>query len=278
MKISTKFTDTHAHLNTDTYAEDLPELLKKAEESDVTIFNVGTNLKTSQRAIEIAVESESCRAIVGLHPLEVFAGSLLEEDSNDLGEVFDYDAYKKLAKHKSVIGVGETGLDYFRLPQDESLHAEIKERQEESFKRHIELSIELNLPLMIHCRNAYRETIDILKKYQERGGKVLKVNFHFFAGDEEILKEIMKRDWYVSYTGVITFAKEYEDLIKITPIDRIMSETDCPYVTPEPFRGERNEPDHVKEVVKKMAEIYGKDLDEMCEILKENTERFYTMG
>jgi len=278
MKISTQFTDTHAHLNMNAYTEDLPELLKRITKSDVTVFNVGTNIKTSQRAVEIADESENCKSIIGLHPLYVYSNDECEQDNDEPGEVFDYEAYKNLAKHKSVIGIGETGLDFFRLPQDESLHPIIKEKQEESFRKHIELSIELDLPLMIHCRNAYRETIDILSKYQERGGKVLKVNFHFFAGDEDILKEIMKRDWYVSYTGVITFAEEYEDLIKITPIDRIMSETDCPYVTPVPFRGERNEPIHVREVVKKMAEIYEKDLDEMCEILKENTERFYTMG
>ena len=278
MKISTKFVDTHAHLNMSAYEEDLPDLLERIEEADVTVFNVGTNLKTSKEAVRIAELSENCRSIIGLHPLYVYSNDQCEQDNDEPGEVFDYDAYKKLAEHESVIGIGETGLDFFRLPQDESLHPIIKEKQEESFRQHIELSIDLNLPLMIHCRNAYRETIDILSEYQEKGRKVLKVNFHFFAGDIEILKEILKRDWYVSYTGVITFAKEYEDLIKITPIDRIMSETDCPYVTPEPFRGERNEPIHVREVVKKMAEIYGKELDEMCEILRENAERFYKMG
>ncbi len=276
MKITTQFVDTHAHLNMNVYQEDLPELLKKIKDSDVTVFNVGTKKQTSERAIMIAEQSKNCKSIIGLHPLYVYAGDDCEQDNDEPGEEFDYDVYKKIAEHDSVIGIGETGLDFFRLPQDESLHKNIKRRQEESFRQHIELAVELDLPLMIHCRNAYRETIDILKEYQSREGRVLGVNFHFFAGGSEDLKEIVDLGWYVSYTGVITFAEEYEDLISLTPLDRIMSETDCPYVTPVPFRGERNEPVHVKEVVKKMADIYRKELDEMCEILKENTERFYS--
>lgn len=275
MKISTQYIDTHAHLNMNAYIDDLSELLTRIEEADVTVFNVGTNQKTSQKAIEIAEKSECCKAIVGLHPLYVFAGDECEQDNDEPGEVFDWDVYFELAQKDEVIGIGETGLDFFRLPQDGSLHAKIKHAQEESFRGHIELAIELDLPLMIHCRNAYRETIDVLKEYQEREGKTLRVNFHFFAGDQDNLKEIMDLGWYVSYTGVITFAQDYEVLIKNTPIDRIMSETDCPYVTPVPFRGQRNEPAHVREVVKKMAEVYGKNVEEMAEVLKENTERFY---
>lgn len=275
MKISTQYIDTHAHLNLNAFQEDLPEVLKRIEESDVTVFNVGTNLGTSEKAIDLAKQSEYCKAIVGLHPLYVFAGYECEQDNDEPGETFDIEAYRTLAQQEGVIGIGETGLDFFRLPQDESLHPQIKKAQEESFRGHIELAIELNLPLMIHCRNAYPETIAILKEYQKQEEKVLRVNFHFFAGTAEDLEEILRLGWYVSYTGVITFAKEYEELIKQTHLERIMSETDCPYVAPVPFRGERNEPAHVREVVKKMAEIYDKPLDEMCEVLRENTERFY---
>lgn len=275
MKISTQYIDTHAHLNLNAFQEDLPEVLKRVEESDVTVFNVGTNLGTSEKAIDLAKQSEYCKAIVGLHPLYVFAGYECEQDNDEPGETFDIEVYRSLAQQEGVIGIGETGLDFFRLPQDESLHPQIKKNQEESFRGHIELAIELDLPLMIHCRNAYRETIDILKEYQEREGRVLRVNFHFFAGTAEDLEEILRLGWYVSYTGVITFAKEYEELIQQTHLERIMSETDCPYVAPVPFRGERNEPAHVREVVKKMAEIYDKPLNEMCDVLRENTERFY---
>ena len=277
MKITTKFIDTHAHLNMHAYEKDLPELLEKIKETDVTVFNVGTNLATSKKAIEIAGQSNLCRSIVGLHPLYVFSSEETEQDNNEPGEVFDIGVYRDLSQHESVIGIGETGLDFFRLPQDESLHSVIKEKQIDSFKQHIDLAIELDLPLMIHCRNAYRETIDILTDYQERENKTLRVNFHFFAGTKEILKEITDLGWYVSYTGVVTFAKEYEELIALTPIDRIMSETDSPYVSPVPFRGKRNKPSHVREVIKKMAEIYDKSLDEMCSVLKENTKKFYQL-
>ena len=161
--------------------------------------------------------------------------------------------------------MGEIGLDFFRLPEEGV--EKYKEDQVRVFREQIEFAKDNNLPIMIHCREAYRETLDILKEYEG-----LTVDFHFFAGNKEILEEILSLGYYVSFTGVITFTKDYDELIEVVPEDRVMSETDCPYVTPVPHRGKRNEPSYVIEVIKRIGEIKGKDMSNQ---LLQNAKDFW---
>ena len=163
------------------------------------------------------------------------------------------------------MGIGECGLDYSRNPSEEE-----KEKQKNYFLQQIELSIELNLPLMLHVRDAYRDVLDILTQYPKARG-----NVHFFAGTVEIAQEFLDKGFTLSFTGVITFAREYEKLVKATPIDRILSETDCPYVTPMPYRGKRNEPFYVSEVVNKIALIKNENVEKVKKQLVENAFRVF---
>ncbi len=227
------------------------------------------------------------------------------------GEEFDMEKMRAFAKHKKVVAIGECGLDYYHLtkenfeknpsnnstsfvtgpsvlPQRTTSTSQSSalpclgsrnylmdsriENQEKIFRQHIELALEVGKPLMVHCRNAYMDAVKILKEYPGIRG-----NFHFFAGTLDELRAILDLGFYVSYTGVITFAKQYEELVRATPLDRILSETDCPYVTPVPHRGKRNEPIHVREVVKKMAELRGEDEETLRAQILKNAETFFSI-
>ena len=252
--LNMKYIDIHSHLNFDIYQGDLDFVLSDMRDLEVGSIVVGVDSKTSKRAVEIAENNNGIYAVVGIHPMYV------DEEIN-----FDRKYYQSLVDNEKVIGVGEIGLDFFRLPKEGM--EKYKEDQVRVFIEQIEFARDNNLPIMIHCRQAYRETIDILKEYEG-----LKVNFHFFAGDKDILKEILDLGYYVSFTGVITFTKDYDEVIENTPDDRVMSETDCPYVTPTPYRGERNQPVYVKEVVKRIGEIKNKD---MTNQLLQNAKDFW---
>lgn len=274
----TKYIDAHAHMNFATYNEDCEEVIKRALDNDVWMMNVGTKAQTSQEAVEIAERyDEGVYAIIGLHPIHTNK-SFHDKDElgdegtpfNSKGDVWNNDFYKKLAESKKVVGVGECGLDYFRIEGNEK---EYKERQVKAFTSQIEFAIEHDLPLMIHCREAYADTLDILKSYQKDYGEKVRGNFHFYAGDTDIANQILDIGFTMSFTGVITFAKEYEKLVEFVPLDKMLSETDCPYVTPVPFRGQRNEPMYVREVVKKIAEIKGLEEDKVKKQLWENVRR-----
>lgn len=249
-----EYIDTHAHTNFPDYDSDRDEVVTRAFNSKTWIINVGTEEATSKSAVELAEKYKSgIYAVIGLHP-------------NDK-EVFDKDFYRKLATSTKVVGIGECGLDYFRKPTDEE-----KGRQMNIFISQIELSIELDLPLMLHIRSAYKDAIDTLKKYPKARG-----NVHFFAGNIQEAKEFLDLGFTLSFTGVVTFAKEYEELVKFIPLDRILSETDCPYVTPLPYRGKRNEPFYVSEIVKKIAEIKGENLEKVKTQLVLNAFRVFNL-
>jgi len=269
-----KYIDTHAHLNFDVYNEDRHTLLEKLTAEQTWVVNVGTGQDTSKRAVEIAANTqEGVYATVGLHPVYVNKSHDKEE-----GEVFDRHFYENLLQSDKVLAIGECGLDFFHL-NDTPLSEEEKEhyikKQRRAFGAQIELALEFDKPLMIHCRDAYKETIQILLSYQLEHGQKLQGNFHFFAGTKAEATKILDMGFNVSFTGVITFAKDYEELVRHIPLDRMMSETDCPYVTPTPYRGERNEPVYVSEVVKKIAEIKGEDLEKVSKQLVKNAIDFY---
>jgi len=276
------FVDIHTHVNFSAYDSDRKEVIDRALSQNVYMMNVGTQQDTSKRAVEIAEEYEKgVYAIIGVHPIHSDAcfhdTQELGEGNKEFmsrGEEFDPTVYKELAQHKKVVAVGECGLDYYHLSPEQ------KEKQTKNFLAQITFANEIQKPLMLHIRksddstirSAYLDAADILKAESE-----VPFNVHFFAGTIEETKILLDLGATFSFTGVITFAKQYEELIRYIPIDRMMSETDAPYVTPAPFRGKRNEPVHVIEVVKKMAEIKGVSEDVMKENIWQNVNNFFDL-
>lgn len=265
-----KYIDIHAHLTFEDYNSDREDVLARMSESEVEAINVGVDLESSREVVNLAESRDGLYSIVGLHPLYVITLGNKEKIKSAIAEL----AY--LATSSTVVGIGECGLDFFRLGSDIDGGIESEKKlQEYAFRLQIELAVSLNKPIMIHCRDAYPEVLEILKEYKDKFGDALRVNFHFFAGDAHQLKEIINLGFYVSFTGVVTFAKDYLELVKAVPEDRIMAETDCPYVAPIPYRGKRNEPSFVIEVVNKIAEIRGESEEKIRIQILENTKKFF---
>lgn len=275
-----EFVDVHAHVQFNAYAEDRDEVIKRSLENKTWMINVGTNLKTSRDAVELVEKyPEGVYAIVGLHPIHTNVSfhdkeEIGEESEpfNSKGEEFNVEEFEKLISHSKVVGIGECGLDFFRIEGNKENYIE---KQTKAFESQIDLAVKYDKPLMIHCRDAYPEVLKILTDKKQIHGDRLRGNFHFFAGSVEEAQQILDLGFNFSFTGVITFASQYEELVKMAPLDRIFSETDCPYVTPAPFRGKRNEPVYVCEVVKKIAEIKGLEEGVVKDQLIKNTVEFF---
>ena len=250
-----RYIDIHSHQNDRVFDGDKEEVFGRMKDADVGAIMVGTDKDMSQRAIDCAERFPNTWAVIGQHPT----------DKHD--EKWDEHWYRHLAKDPKVVGIGECGLDYYRMRIDSP---EERKRQREIFLLQIQLAIDAGKPLMIHCRDAHEEVIDILTMYKREAGDRLRGNIHFYSADWATAKRYFALDFTISFTGVITFARDYDDVVKFSPIDRIMAETDCPYVTPSPFRGKRNESSHLPLVVRKIAEIRGAPETEMAERLLQN--------
>ncbi len=282
MKKEPEYIDIHSHVNFIAFDADREEVIKRALENDTWVINVGTQIDTSRKAVEIARQySEGVYAIIGLHPIHTGASyhdvKELGEGGKDFtsrGEIFDKEAYRELLRDPKVVGIGECGLDYFRCDP------EYVEKQKRAFISQIELANEFGKPLMLHIRNnkedkqhdAYMDALDILKKHSKVKGDV-----HFFAGGIKEAKAFTDFGFTLSFTGVITFTGDYDEVIRNTPLDMILSETDSPYVTPVPHRGKRNEPVYVREVVKKIALIKGLPEEEVARAIIANARRVFNI-
>lgn len=273
------YVDIHTHTNLAAFKNDAGEVIRCALENNVWMINVGTQLSTSKRAVELLDKHpEGVYATVGLHPIHTSA-SFHDEDEvgegngfNSHGEVFDHDAYKKLAAHPKVVAIGECGLDYFRDPTEEE-----KKKQIEAFEAQIALANEINKPLMLHLRsgkggNAYKDALDILKRQAKVHG-----NSHFFAGDREDAEAFWDMGYSTSFTGVITFTDDYDEIVKAAPKDLIHAETDAPYVAPKPYRGQRNEPLYVREVVARMVELRKVSPEDQAYQLMKNAGELFSL-
>jgi TatD DNase family protein len=256
------FFDIHSHINFSEYGTDLPDVLSRMKEKKVWTITVGADLETSCSAVELAGKTDGVFASIGVHPTE------------DKGEtVFDEKIFAELIKHPKVVAVGECGLEYGKSGVDDAE----KIRQKKYFEMQIDFAVRYGKPLMLHVRNAHEDVLDILtSKKREYGGR-LRGNVHFFSGSTEIEKKYLDLGFSVSFTGVITCSKDYEEAVRFAPIDMIMSETDAPFVAPIPYRGQRNEPVYVEQIVKKMAEIKGKTVEEMQKILVTNALRIFNI-
>ncbi len=262
-----KYIDTHAHLNLKAFAEDFNAVANHCASEGVAVINVGTKETTSARAVELASQYKHLYAIIGLHPIQTVPGRHDEAEIGEgeqpfksKGEVFNKEFYRGLAKGEKVVAIGECGFDYWHTELDSYAV------QEEAFIAQIELANELKLPLMIHTRgpkpgqdsptrrSVYEDVYETLKQYAK-----VPFNVHFYAGTFVEAENFFAIGGTISFTGVITFAKDYEEVVRKAPLELIHGETDCPYVSPVPHRGKRCEPWMVQEVYKKIALIKGLD-------------------
>jgi len=293
MKKEFKYIDIHSHVNFSAFDADRNEVMARAKENNTIVFNVGTQIDTSRRAVAMTDNYEHNYAVIGLHPIHTGASyhdmKELGEGGREFtsrGEIFDKNAYRELLKNPKVVAIGECGLDYYRC-DDESIA-----KQKEAFIAQIELANEFNKPLMLHirngsprastelsrmsspptARNAYFDVLDLLKKYSKVKGDV-----HFFAGGSKEAKAFLDFGFTLSFTGVITFTHDYDEVIRETPLDMILTETDSPYVAPVPYRGQRNEPAYVREVVKKIAEIKNLPEPQVAVALIKNARRVFNI-
>ena len=243
-----KYIDIHCHLDFPDYGAGIGAVLERMREGEVGAITIGTDLESSRRVVEIANNNSNVWACVGVHP---------RESGN-----FDFLEFEKLISEPKVVAVGECGLDWFKIPKEE-LELE-RSRQEDLFKNQIDLAIKFNKPLMLHCRESYNEVLSILEKYKDNLPDTkknrLRGNAHFFVGNIEQAKRFLALGFTMSFTGVITFTHDYDEVIKFIPIESIMSETDAPFVAPVPHRGQINEPSFVKYIVQKISLI--KEIDE----------------
>lgn len=269
-----KYIDIHCHLDFPDYStepfssedfriEGLVEVLQRMEEKEVAAITIGTDLRSSKKAVQIAEQNENIWACIGIHPNH---GPSPSQGEGEGGEV---EALEKLVSNPKVVAIGECGLDYFRIKDEIE-----KGNQKKLFKQQIQFALKHDKPLMLHCRNAYDEVLEILESHKS---EKLRGNCHFFAGNTEQAKWFLDLGFTMSFTGVITFTEDYDEVIKFLPNDSIMAETDAPFVAPVPHRGKRNEPAFVVEVVKRMAEIRNVGLDEMSEILVKNASRLFDL-
>ena len=276
--------DTHCHLNFRAFKDDLEACLGRASEAGVNyIINPGSQYDTSQRAVELAQKYDNLYAAVGLHPIHLFAMEVDEGEDHfaTRAEVFDYAKYSELAKTDSkVVAIGECGLDYFHLPPDKTV-AEVKTAQIELFKQQIKLATDLNLPMIFHCREAYEDLLEVLQAEIKQGQLLKGGVVHCFLGNQEQAQAFLDLGFLLSFTGIITFKNvkpELIEVIKQTPLDKIMIETDAPYLAPQLYRGQRNEPAYVVEVAKKIAELKGLSLDEVDKITTKNALDLFKMS
>ncbi len=274
MPVEIKYIDTHAHAYPEYYKLELPGVIDRARDKGVAIINIGTNIETSRDCLLTAERFAAIHphiySIPGIHPNEWTTD--WQADLEALDELVDKHLYKKGGRGK-VIGIGECGIDLFRIDEDKK--AEVYAQQRDLFRGQIEIALKYDLPLMIHARESYSEILSILDEDFIGDKARLRGNVHFFAGTPEQAASFLDKGFTLSFTGVITFASSYDEVIRSAPLESIMSETDCPYVAPMPFRGKTNEPSYVTYVVEALAKTRGMDLEECRLAMLRNAERAY---
>jgi TatD DNase family protein len=287
--MNSQLVETHAHLDYPDFAGDFEDILRRASEAGVTrIITIGTSVESSRRAVELADKYPNIFAVIGVHPTYV------EESGEDV-----ITPLRELAKSSRVVAIGETGLDYHSLPSvelskdnkttqvflkalqtstDEQIEAEIhdgayKSKQASLFEQQLDLAAELGLNVVIHQRDAWDDTIEIMKPYT---GKLRGV-FHCFGGSLEQANAIIDLDHLVSFTGIVTFKNglAVREVARQIPLWKFMVETDCPYLAPVPFRGKRCEPSHTRIVAETIAAARGISVQEVAEATTETAEKFF---
>ncbi len=267
-----RYIDAHCHVQFEQYDTDRDELIARMREQEVAGIVVGCDIESSRKAAELAQRHEHLYVSVGLHP---------NKESDEWYEVADY---RSLAKNPKVVAIGECGLDYFRPTE---VNDEVKRKQKRILSDQIALAIEIDKPLIIHCRpsfakategkpsnDAYLDLIEILTETKQKNPS-LRGDIHFFVGGLAEAEAFISLGFTLSFTAVITFARDYDEVIKTIPLTSILSETDAPYVAPASRRGQRNDPLAVIDVVAKIAEIRGEDLETVRVALLANAQQLF---
>ena len=248
--------DTHAHMNDPVFDEDRDEILRGLADKGVSlVMNPGCSLENSRQAVELAQTYDFMYAAVGSHP----------DTADEVNEEV-IEEYRKLCKLCSKVkAIGEIGVDYYY----ETIPREI---QLKAFRMQMELARELNLPVIIHERNAHDDGMRVVKEFKDVTGV-----FHCYSGSAEMARQLVDMGWYIGFTGVLTFknARKAVETAERIPLDRIVLETDCPFMAPEPFRGKRNDPGYLYRMAERLAEIRGISVEEVHQITTENAKRLY---
>lgn len=311
-----KYIDTHTHVNLRAFKDDAKETIQRALDNGVAIVNVGTQIDTSRHAVELLKDfPQDVYAVVGLHPSHTYAHDYEDDEEvkfKTREEHFDTELYRQLASHARVVGIGECGLDYYRLPDDRD-HQEIKQLQRTAFDEQIKLALELDKALCINCRpsdgtnDAYEDLLGILEPLchsresgnpedgslgpdfhkddptpnpsPERGRerKGLRFEVHCYTGDAATAMKFVELGGFIGLNGIITFDKtgRSEDVVKTVPLENIILETDAPYLSPKSQRGKRNEPSFLPEVAEKIAEWKNISVDEVAEVTTNNAKQLF---
>lgn len=262
-----RYIDVHSHVALDLFGADSNEVLLSMQEQGIATIVVGVDQASSESAVSCARAYDNVFATIGVHP----------EDGKEEG--FDASFYGRLVTNPKVVAVGECGLDYYRLSSEES--GARKESQKNLFVQQIEFALAHNKPLMIHGRpskgsmDAYEDILSILDVYVLSHGSLLRGNVHFFVGTSEIAEQFFTRNFTVSFTGVVTFARDYDGVVTSAPQGMIQAETDSPYATPVPHRGKRNDPRYLPLIVAKLAELRGESEENLRIALLANAERVF---
>jgi TatD DNase family protein len=271
--------DTHAHLNFRAYKNDADEVIKKTLAGGVFMINVGSQYSTSVRAVEYAKKNETgVWAVVGIHPLHLEAQKFSYHDPDEIeeveietaGEVFQKEKYLELAKNEKVVAIGEVGLDYHHFEPGDNTEKLIA-KQKEIFLEFIRLANIVKKPIMIHCWDAYDDLDEMLEKNPvEKRGVI-----HSFVGSHKTAKKFIKLGYSIGLNGIVTYGISYDKLIREIDLKDIVIETDCPYLTPVPKKGERNEPLNVELVAKKIAQVKEISLEEVARVTTENARKLF---
>ncbi len=283
--------DSHTHLQFSAFDKDREKVIKRALDSNIWIVNAGSQKDTSKKAVELANKySEGVYAAVGLHPIHTNSIHLDPQEIgggngfNSRSENFDYEFYKKIALNEKVVAIGECGLDYYRSAQIKNLKIKnknddlrfenLKEIQKNTFVQQIKLAKELNKPLMIHCREAFDDVIQILSSNSQLLNTPPGI-IHFFTGTIEDARTLLEMGFYFTFGGLITYNRQFDEIIKFIPLEKILLETDAPYVAPEPHKGKRNEPIYIQETAKELAKIKNISLEKISEQTTQNAFKIF---
>ncbi|BFT94318.1 MAG: TatD family hydrolase [Minisyncoccus archaeiphilus] len=270
--------DTHAHLNFPAFDDRRDTLIPDLLGSGISIINVGTNYQTSQDVIALAEKyDKGVYASIGLHPQNIESDFTLKKYGNLTGREsilekdFNARGYKELANSRKVVAIGEAGLDYWTKPKGESKKREFKEKQKEIFNLQVSLSQELELPLIIHSRMAFEDTLEVLRSNKAKGV------MHCFVGTLEEVDAYLELGYYIGLNGII-FKLDMDEAIKNIPLDRILLETDCPYLTPPGFVNEINNPFSLNIVAEKIASIKGVSLEKIADCSTKNATNLFKLS
>ncbi len=285
--------DSHCHVHFNAYRDDMDAVIRRTLEKGVFMITVGTQKDTSRIGLEVAARYDGVWATVGLHPNHLTRQTFADEDElpttvgapstaafdpvvHTREESFDMELFRTMAAHPKCVAIGETGLDYYRIPDGADAEA-VKEKQRQTVRAHFDLATEMNLPLTIHCREAYEEQAKLIEEYTHEGKLVRRGVIHCFTGTQTEAERFIELGFSISFSGIVTFSKNLQKVAQQIPLGWLLVETDAPYLTPAPDRGGRNEPWRVKDVAEKIATLKGISVEEVAAETVENTQKMFRL-